>query len=313
LPLKRARQQDSQDSQDSADAIVRRFDDFGDVFGKFMTLLILLLGLTVGVMVGLLGIGGGVVLVPAMVYLLHFDQHMAQGTSLLILLPPIGLGALRQYWKSGNVDLRAGVYCAIGFLLGGHLGGRVAVPMRSASLQATDAIGGATVAKDEAVFDPTQSQRQNSHGQSFEVAGDYRCGCVLRGRCGDGGNWRRSSAGAVAGIAIRIQPASRAGHQPRRAYSSYRVARFSCVRQGRVCFVEHRIAADPRRICGGILGRRIGAAAEACFNEAGICGFDVFAGPMAGLLRVAHLTHTSSACTTSTVTSCRGSTTDQKR
>lgn len=102
-----------------------------------MTLLILLLGLTVGVMVGLLGIGGGVVLVPAMVYLLHYDQHMAQGTSLLILLPPIGLGALRQYWKNGNVDLRAGIYCAVGFLLGGYVGGKIAVPMRSAILQAT--------------------------------------------------------------------------------------------------------------------------------------------------------------------------------
>jgi uncharacterized membrane protein YfcA len=102
-----------------------------------MTLLILLLGLTVGVMVGLLGIGGGVVLVPAMVYLLHYDQHMAQGTSLLILLPPIGLGALRQYWKNGNVDLRAGIYCAVGFLLGGYVGGKIAVPMRSSILQAT--------------------------------------------------------------------------------------------------------------------------------------------------------------------------------
>src|SRR6202047_2273610 len=99
--------------------------------------LIVLLSLTVGVLVGLLGIGGGVVLVPALVFLLRYDQHMAQGTSLMILLPPIGLGALRQYWKNGNVDLRAGVYCAIGFLLGGHVGGRVAVPMRSASLQAT--------------------------------------------------------------------------------------------------------------------------------------------------------------------------------
>src|SRR5271163_2326383 len=96
-----------------------------------MLLLILLLGLTAGVAIGLLGIGGGVILVPAMVYLLHFDQHMAQGTSLFILLPPIGLGALRGYWKNGQVDLRAGVNCAIGFLLGGYIGGRVAVPMSS--------------------------------------------------------------------------------------------------------------------------------------------------------------------------------------
>lgn len=96
---------------------------------------ILALGLLVGTLVGLLGIGGGVVLVPAMVYLLHYDQHLAQGTSLFILLPPIGLGALRGYWKSGQVDLHAGIYCAIGFLLGGYVGGRIAVPMNSRDLQ----------------------------------------------------------------------------------------------------------------------------------------------------------------------------------
>jgi len=98
-------------------------------------LVILLLGLGVGVLVGLLGIGGGVVLVPAMVYLLHYDQHLAQGTSLFILLPPIGLGALREYWKNGQVDLRAGIYCAIGFLLGGYGGGWIAVPLPSHHLQ----------------------------------------------------------------------------------------------------------------------------------------------------------------------------------
>ena len=101
-----------------------------------MILTILALGLAVGVLVGLLGIGGGVVLVPAMVYLLGYDQHLAQGTSLFILLSPIGLGALRQYWKNGQVDLRAGVYCAIGFLLGGYVGGRIAVPLPSIWLRA---------------------------------------------------------------------------------------------------------------------------------------------------------------------------------
>jgi uncharacterized membrane protein YfcA len=98
-------------------------------------LMILALGLTVGVLVGLLGIGGGVVLVPAMVYLLGYDQHLAQGTSLFILLPPIGLGALREYWKNGQVDLPAGINCAIGFLLGGYVGGRIAVPLPSRDLQ----------------------------------------------------------------------------------------------------------------------------------------------------------------------------------
>ncbi len=100
-----------------------------------MTFIILLLGLGVGVLVGLLGIGGGVALVPAMVYLLHMDQHMAQGTSLFILLPPIGLGALREYWKQGHVDLRAGVLCALGMLLGAYAGSLIALPMPSRHLK----------------------------------------------------------------------------------------------------------------------------------------------------------------------------------
>lgn len=100
-----------------------------------MTALVLLLGLTAGILVGLLGIGGGIVLVPAMVHMLHMDQHLAQGTSLFILLPPIGLGALRQYWKAGNVDLRAGIFCATGMILGAYIGGRIAVPMSTPALK----------------------------------------------------------------------------------------------------------------------------------------------------------------------------------
>lgn len=100
-----------------------------------MTILVLLLGVAAGILVGLLGIGGGIVLVPAMVHLLGMDQHLAQGTSLFILLPPIGLGALRQYWKAGNVDLRAGSFCAAGMILGAYLGGRIAVPMSTPVLK----------------------------------------------------------------------------------------------------------------------------------------------------------------------------------
>lgn len=96
---------------------------------------ILLLGLVVGVLIGLMGVGGGVVLVPVLVHLLGMTQHMAQGTSLLMQLPPIGLGALYLYWKKGNVDLRAGLVCALGFLLGGYFGSVVATGIASADLQ----------------------------------------------------------------------------------------------------------------------------------------------------------------------------------
>jgi uncharacterized membrane protein YfcA len=100
-----------------------------------MTILVLLLGVVAGILVGLLGIGGGTVLVPAMVHVLHMDQHLAQGTSLFILLPPVGIGALRQYWKAGNVDLRAGILCAVGMILGAYIGGRIAVPISTQILK----------------------------------------------------------------------------------------------------------------------------------------------------------------------------------
>jgi hypothetical protein len=100
-----------------------------------MILIVLLLGLGVGVLVGLLGIGGGVVLVPALVLLLGMDQHLAQGTSLFILLPPIGLGALKEYWKKGQVDLRAGILCAVGMLVGAFGGSLIALPMPSRNLK----------------------------------------------------------------------------------------------------------------------------------------------------------------------------------
>jgi hypothetical protein len=63
------------------------------------------------------------------------DQHMAQGTSLFILLPPLGLGALIAYWKRGQVDLRAGILCALGMLTGGYLGSLIAIPLASRNLK----------------------------------------------------------------------------------------------------------------------------------------------------------------------------------
>jgi uncharacterized membrane protein YfcA len=100
------------------------------------TVLLLLLGLGVGLAVGLMGVGGGIVLVPALIYLLKMDQHMAQGTSLLLQLPPIGIGGLYFYWKQRHVDLRAGLLCAVGFLLGGYFGSDLALSIPSRHLHA---------------------------------------------------------------------------------------------------------------------------------------------------------------------------------
>ena len=121
----------------AADTIKKRPEFVEWLFraGGVTIVLVLTLGIVVGILVGLLGIGGGIVLVPAMMYVLRMDQHLAQGTSLFILLPPIGLGALRQYWKAGNVDLRAGILCALGMILGAYVGSKFAVPMSAQMLK----------------------------------------------------------------------------------------------------------------------------------------------------------------------------------
>ena len=83
----------------------------------------LLLGILVGVFSGFVGIGGGILIVPALVYLFHMDQHRAQGTSLGALLAPIGALAFWEYYKAGNADLPAAAWIAGGFLVGGYFGG----------------------------------------------------------------------------------------------------------------------------------------------------------------------------------------------
>lgn len=87
-----------------------------------MTWMILLVGLVVGMISGVVGIGGGVLFVPALIWLLGMDQHKAQGTSLGALLAPVGIFAFMEYYRKGNADLRVGLLLALGFLLGGYFG-----------------------------------------------------------------------------------------------------------------------------------------------------------------------------------------------
>ena len=87
-----------------------------------MTWMILLVGLVVGMVSGVVGIGGGVLFVPALIWLLGMSQHKAQGTSLAALLAPVGIFAFLEYYRKGNADLRVGLLLAAGFLVGGYFG-----------------------------------------------------------------------------------------------------------------------------------------------------------------------------------------------
>ena len=105
------------------------------------TLLILLLvGVVTGFMAGMLGIEGAIIMVPALIYILGFSQHMAQGTSLAVMLPPIGIIAAYNYWKAGQVDIKVAIILIITFLLGSYFGSKLAINLPQATLKKIFAI-----------------------------------------------------------------------------------------------------------------------------------------------------------------------------
>ncbi len=84
--------------------------------------LFLLIGVAAGVAAGFFGVGGGILIVPALTFLAGFTQEKATGTSLAVLLPPVGLMAVLEYYRHGNVDLKAGLIIACGLVLGAWMG-----------------------------------------------------------------------------------------------------------------------------------------------------------------------------------------------
>ena len=87
---------------------------------------LLFLGLLAGILSGLLGIGGGILIIPALVFIFGLSQHMAQGTTLALMVPPIGLLAAWTYYKQGNVNLGIAALICAGFFFGGLLGAKLA-------------------------------------------------------------------------------------------------------------------------------------------------------------------------------------------
>jgi uncharacterized membrane protein YfcA len=85
------------------------------------------LGLLAGLMSGLLGIGGGVIVIPAMIFLFGLSQQQAQGTTLAMMIPPVGLLAAWVYYKNGYVNIPMALFICIGFFVGGLFGAKIAV------------------------------------------------------------------------------------------------------------------------------------------------------------------------------------------
>lgn len=98
-------------------------------------MLFVVIGLLAGFAAGLFGVGGGIVIVPALIYWAGFSQHVATGTSLAVLLPPIGLAATLEYYRHGNVDFKAALLVAAAMLAGSWVGAYAANQMKGQHLR----------------------------------------------------------------------------------------------------------------------------------------------------------------------------------
>lgn len=96
---------------------------------------LLAIGIIAGILSSIVGIGGGIVIVPALVLLFSMDQHTAQGTSLVMLLPPIGLLAVINYYKAGNVDMKVALILIAAFVVGSYFGSKVALNIPELALK----------------------------------------------------------------------------------------------------------------------------------------------------------------------------------
>jgi len=98
-------------------------------------IILLLIGLAAGIFGGMVGLGGGVIMIPALIYLMGMSQIEAQGTSLAVMLPPVGLFAVMNYYKSGNLNFKYAMLIAIAFLIGGYFGSKIALSIPVATVR----------------------------------------------------------------------------------------------------------------------------------------------------------------------------------
>ena len=96
-----------------------------------------LIGLSAGSISGIIGIGGGIIIVPALILFFNLPQHLAQGTTLALLVPPIGIFAAWNYYKQGNVDIKIAALICVGFVLGSFFGSKFALNISELALRRT--------------------------------------------------------------------------------------------------------------------------------------------------------------------------------
>ncbi len=98
-------------------------------------IILLVVGVAAGVLSGLVGVGGGIIIVPSLVFFLGFSQKMAQGTSIGILLLPVGILGVLQFYKAGYINMNAVWLVSLGFLVGGYFGSKIALSLPQDTLK----------------------------------------------------------------------------------------------------------------------------------------------------------------------------------
>lgn len=100
-----------------------------------MLLILIGIGIITGVMAGMLGIGGAIIMIPALVFFMGFSQQTAQGTSIAVMLPPVGILAAMNYYKAGHVNIKFALILAVCFLIGSFFGSKLALNVPQAVLK----------------------------------------------------------------------------------------------------------------------------------------------------------------------------------
>lgn len=123
-------------------------------------IILILVGIAAGMLSGLVGVGGGIIIVPALVFFLGFSQKMAQGTSLGILLLPVGILGLIQYYKQGYVDLKVVLIISLAFLFGSYFGSKIALKLPQDTIRKIFAVFMILIAVKLLFFDKKDDKRE---------------------------------------------------------------------------------------------------------------------------------------------------------
>ncbi len=122
--------------------------------------ILILIGVAAGILGGMVGVGGGIIIVPALIFFLGFSQKMAQGTSLGILLLPIGILGVVQYYKQGYIDMKVVVIISLGFVIGSFFGSKIALSLPQETVKKIFAILMFVVAVKMMFFDKKESTKE---------------------------------------------------------------------------------------------------------------------------------------------------------